>query len=55
MLSAKLVFNPQSFIGWGSLEHLIPEVKKFSSKKNPYRNGPCIKYTRISGSDLSTP
>ncbi|MBS2971019.1 iron-containing alcohol dehydrogenase [Metabacillus sp. KIGAM252] len=33
MSIAKLVFAPLSYTGWGSLEHLLPEVEKHSPEK----------------------
>lgn len=33
MSFAKLVFAPLSYVGWGSLEKLLPEVEKFAPKR----------------------
>lgn len=33
MSIAKLVFAPLSYTGWGAIEHLIPEVEKYSPNK----------------------
>jgi alcohol dehydrogenase len=33
MSSSKLVFAPLSYTGWGSLEQLVPEVKKYAPSK----------------------
>ncbi|SDN43857.1 Iron-containing alcohol dehydrogenase [Fictibacillus solisalsi] len=33
MNAAKLVFTPLSYIGWGALKELLPEVKKYGPKK----------------------
>jgi alcohol dehydrogenase class IV len=30
---AKIVFTPLSYVGWGALEHIIPEVGRFTPKR----------------------
>lgn len=33
MSVARIVFTPLSYVGWGALEHLVPEVERFFAKK----------------------
>ena len=40
---SKLTFTPTNYIGWGSLQHLLVEVKKFEAKNILIVTDPLLK------------